>query len=68
MGMGSPVVGEGWCRMEMGEEGWPHGVLRLRVAAWVKFGSDCRPVPPMTAMWTGSGGREKRQHQSGRRS
>jgi len=56
MGMGLPVVGEGWCRMEIGEEGVPQGVLRVSVAARVKLGSVCRPVPPITAIWTGSKG------------
>jgi hypothetical protein len=55
MEMGLPVVGEGCCRMEMGLDGVPHGVVGWRVATCVKPGRDCRPVPPMTAMGTGSG-------------
>ncbi len=39
----------------MGEEGEPQGVEGLRVATWVKPGRDWRPVPPITAMWMGSG-------------
>lgn len=54
--MGLPVVGDGCCRMEIGEDGFPHGVLMSRVAARVKPGSDEIPVPPMTAMWTGAAG------------
>ena len=50
MGMGLPVVGEGWFRMEIGEEGVPQGVLGVSVAARVKLGSVCRPVPPITAI------------------
>lgn len=53
--MGFPVEGEGWCRMEIGEDGVPHGVVGLRVATCVKCGRDCNPVPPMTAIETGSG-------------
>lgn len=56
MGMGLPVEGEGWCRMEIGDDGSPHGVSTLSVAARVKPGSDWMPVPPMTAMWTGAAG------------
>ena len=41
--------------MLMGEEGEPQGVEGLRVATWVKPGRDWRPVPPITAMWMGSG-------------
>lgn len=52
--MGLPEVGDGCCRMEMGEDGFPHGVSISRVAARVKPGSDEMPVPPMTAMWTGA--------------
>ena len=55
MGVGWPVVGEGWCRMEIGDEGAPQGVVRAREATWVKCGSSLRPVPPITAMRTGSG-------------
>lgn len=55
MGMGAPLpVGEGWCRMVMGEEGEPQGVGTSRVAARVKPGRLWSPVPPMTAMRTGS--------------
>ena len=46
-----PVEGDLWCSTLMGDEGVPHGVSTLREAASVKPGSDCRPVPPMTAMW-----------------
>lgn len=53
-GVGWPVVGEGWCRMEMGEEGAPQGVVGWRVATGVKFARAWRPVPPMTAIRTGS--------------
>jgi hypothetical protein len=56
MGMGLPLVGEGCCRMLMGEEGLPHGVSTSRVAASSKPGSEEMPVPPMTAMWTGAVG------------
>lgn len=56
MGIGLPVEGEGWWRMDIGDEGEPHGVLGWRVATWVKSASDWRPVPPMTAIRTGSGG------------
>ena len=38
--------------MEIGEDGVPHGVVIFRVAACVKPGRCCRPVPPMTAMGT----------------
>jgi hypothetical protein len=54
MGIGLPVDGEGWCRMEMGDDGSPHGVSTFSDAARVKPGSDWMPVPPMTAMWTGA--------------
>lgn len=54
MGMLLPVLGEGWCRMEMGDDGAPHGVSTLSVAASVKPGSDWIPVPPITAMRTGA--------------
>lgn len=54
-GIGAPLVGDGWCRMEIGDDGAPQGVVGFRVATWVKWGRDWRPVPPMTAMWTGSG-------------
>lgn len=30
--MGLPVVGEGWCKTEMGDDGEPQGVVGLRVA------------------------------------
>ena len=36
----------------MGDDGAPHGVEMLSEAAWVKFGSAERPVPPMTAIRT----------------
>jgi hypothetical protein len=55
MGIGLPVEGEVWWRTEMGEEGLPQGVLGVSVATGVKPPMDCRPVPPMTAMWMGSG-------------
>lgn len=32
MGVGAPDVGEGCCRMDMGEEGGPQGVSMLRDA------------------------------------
>lgn len=54
MGTGLPVDDEGWCRMEMGDDGFPHGVSTSSVAASVKPGSDWMPVPPMTAMRTGA--------------
>lgn len=57
MGIGLPVEGEGWCRTAIGEDGLPHGVVGVRLATWVKWGRDCRPVPPITAMVMGSGGR-----------
>lgn len=38
----------------MGDDGAPHGVSGLRVATCVKSANDWRPVPPMTAMPTGS--------------
>jgi hypothetical protein len=59
MGMSLPVEGDLWCKTLMGDEGVPHGVSTLRDAARVKPGSDCRPVPPMTAMWMGSVRRER---------
>jgi len=37
----------------MGEEGLPQGVDTVREATGEKPSSCCRPVPPMTAMWTG---------------
>lgn len=40
--------------MDMGDEGAPHGVDGRTVADGVKPGSVCRPVPPMTAICTGS--------------
>lgn len=55
--MGLPVAGEGWCRIEIGEDGVPHGVVGLSVATCVKCGRDCNPVPPMTAIETGSEGK-----------
>jgi len=55
MAMGLPVLGEGWCRIEMGEEVLPHGVEMSRFATGVKPGSCWSPVPPMTAMGTCSG-------------
>lgn len=54
MGMGLPVVGEGCCRMLMGDDGLPQGVSTSRVAASVKPGSEEIPVPPITAIWTGA--------------
>ena len=54
MGIGFPVDGEGWCKILIGEEGKPHGVEgRIVVTGW-KPGSDCRPVPPITAIETGA--------------
>jgi hypothetical protein len=38
MGIGLPVWGEVWWRMEMGEDGAPHGVLMFKVAASSKPG------------------------------
>lgn len=38
----------------MGDDGLPHGVKGSTVAAGVKPGRDWRPVPPMTAIRTGS--------------
>lgn len=66
MGIGLPVVGEGCCRIEMGEEGAPHGVSTWRVAASVKPGRLEMPVPPITAMWTGAGTRDTGQRGGGR--
>ena len=40
--------------MDIGEEGGPQGVLGVIVAASVKLGREEMPVPPITAMWTGS--------------
>lgn len=54
--MGLPVEGDGWWRIDIGEEGVPHGVVGLRDATCVKLGKDCNPVPPITAIETGSGG------------
>jgi len=54
MGVGLPVEGEGCCRMEIGDEGAPQGVGTSRVAARVKPERAWMPVPPITAMWTGS--------------
>lgn len=54
MGMSLPVEGDLWCSTLMGDEGVPHGVSTFKLAARVKPGNDCRPVPPMTAMWMGS--------------
>jgi hypothetical protein len=34
--IGLPVEGDGWWRIEIGDEGVPHGVVGLRVATWVK--------------------------------
>lgn len=44
--------------MEIGEEGLPHGVEIDNEATWVKPGSSRRPVPPITAIRTGSIDRE----------
>lgn len=44
-----------WVRMRIGEEGAPQGVVGVREATGVKPGREERPVPPMTAMRTGSG-------------
>jgi hypothetical protein len=52
MGIGVPVVGEGWWRRVMGDEGSPQGVVMERVAAGVKPVRDWIPVPPITAMRT----------------
>lgn len=41
--------------MEIGDEGAPQGVVGWRDATGVKFASSLRPVPPITAMRTGSG-------------
>lgn len=43
-----------WCRIEIGEEGFPHGVEMFSSATGVKPGRLDRPVPPMTAIRTGS--------------
>ena len=65
--MGFPDVGEAWWRIEMGDEGLPQGVSTSRVAASVKPGRDWMPVPPITAMRTGSGkGKHKALDGSGR--
>ena len=47
-------------RIAIGEEGRPQGVFGWSVAARVKSGRWLRPVPPMTAMRTGSGGKVRR--------
>lgn len=49
-----PLCAHWWCRMVIGEEGLPHGVEMDKEATWVKPGSSRRPVPPMTAIRTGS--------------
>lgn len=43
-----------WCRILMSEEGAPHGVAIESEATGVKPGRVERPVPPITAMRTGS--------------
>jgi hypothetical protein len=53
-GTSFPLVEQVWWRIVIGEDGVPHGVETERHATWVKLGSSLRPVPPMTAMWTGS--------------
>ena len=40
IGNGSPVEGDGWCRIDIGEEGVPQGVVGVRVATWVKSARD----------------------------
>jgi hypothetical protein len=40
-------------RMEMWDEGVPQGVGIVREATGEKPSRCWRPVPPMTAMWTG---------------
>jgi hypothetical protein len=55
IGVGLPLVGEGCWRMETAEDGLPHGVSRSTEATLVKCGRFSIPVPPMTAMRTGSG-------------
>lgn len=48
-------VEEGVCvRIWMGPLGDPQGVEGATVAVGVKDGKDCKPVPPMTAIRTGS--------------
>lgn len=42
-------------RIEMGDEGAPQGVEIVREATAEKPSRCWRPVPPMTAMWTGPG-------------
>lgn len=39
----------------MGEDVFPHGVSTVSEATGVKPASDCRPVPPITAILMGSG-------------
>lgn len=39
IGIGLEEVGEGWCRIWMGEEGVPQGVVTLMVATRSKCGS-----------------------------
>lgn len=49
------ATGTPLCRaMRMGDDGKPHGVSGLTVAMGSKPGIRLRPVPPITAMWTGS--------------
>ena len=53
--VGEEGVGAGWVRRVMGLEGAPQGVEGVRRAMGVKEGRCERPVPPIMAMWTGSG-------------
>lgn len=55
MGTTLPVSEQVWCRIVIGDDGLPHGVVMSRDATCLKSGSSRRPVPPMIAMRTGSG-------------
>ena len=54
MGMGFPVVGEGWWRMDIGADGEPQGVSIFKLATSSKFGRSLIPVPPITPINTGA--------------
>ena len=55
MGTGFPVDDDGWWSTFIGAEEEPHGVSAATVATCVKPARELSPVPPMTAMLTGSG-------------
>lgn len=54
IGIGLPVDGDGCSEMVIGLDGVPQGVGMSSDATGEKLGSDSRPVPPITAMCTGS--------------